>query len=157
MISLESKIALFSSSWSGPSFWTPAVGTRGGVAILCSNDYSSAISVWQKDSSGRILSVLVSLESLNINLVNVYAPTARAEGKTFLQLIPAFFFPNSRPLIDGDFYCYDSTLDKMGTAFLHSSFTLFKESCRLQDVWRSLYPRDKQFTWLVLICRLPVD
>ena len=71
MVSLESKIAPFSASWSGPSFWASAVGTRGGVTILCSNDYSSAISVWQKDSSGRILSVLVSLESLNINLVNV--------------------------------------------------------------------------------------
>ena len=103
MISLKSKIAPFSASWSGPSFWAPAVATRGGVAILCSNDYSSAISVLQKDSSGRILSLLVSLESLNINLVNVYAPTARAERKTFLQLIRAFFFPNSRPLIDGDF------------------------------------------------------
>ena len=96
MISLESKIAHISASWSGPSFWAPAVGTRGAVAILCSNDYSSAISVWQKDSSGRILSLLVSLESLNINLVNVYAPRER---ETSLQLIPAFFFPNSRPLI----------------------------------------------------------
>ena len=103
--------------------------------------------MWQKDSSGRILSLLVSLESLNINLVNVYAPTARAERKTFLQLIPAFFFPNSRLLIDGDFYCYDSTLDKMGTASSDSNFTFFKESCRLRDVWRSLHPRDKQFTW----------
>ena len=116
MISLESKIAPFSASWSGPGFWATAVGTRGGVAIRM-----------------------------------------RREKKTFLQLIPAFFFPNSRPLIDGDFYCCDSTLDKMGTASLDSSFTFFKESCRLRDVWRSLYPRDKQFTWLVLICRLPVD
>ena len=61
MISLESKIAPFSASWSGPSFWAPAVGTRGGVAILCSIHYSSAISVLQKDSSARILSLLVSL------------------------------------------------------------------------------------------------
>ena len=33
MISLESKIAPFSTSWSGPGFWATAVGTRGGVAI----------------------------------------------------------------------------------------------------------------------------
>ena len=33
MISLESKIAPFSASWSGPGFWATAVGTRGGVAI----------------------------------------------------------------------------------------------------------------------------
>ena len=125
MISLESKIAPFSASWSGPSFWAPAVGTRGGVAILCSNDYSSAISVWQKDSSRRILSVLVSLESLNINRVNVYVPTTCAERKTFLQLIPAFFFSNSRPLLGGDFNCYDSTLGKMSTASFDSNFTFF--------------------------------
>ena len=54
------------------------------------------------------------------------APTARAERKTFLQLIPAFFFPNPRPLNCGDFNCYDSTLDKMGTGFLDSNFTFLK-------------------------------
>ena len=40
MISKESKIASLSASWLGPSFWTPAVGRRGSVAILCSHDYS---------------------------------------------------------------------------------------------------------------------
>ena len=116
MISLESKIAPFSASWSGPGFWATAIGTRGGVAIRLRRE------------------------------------------KNFVAVNSGILFPrNSRPLIDGDFYCCDSTLDKMGTASLDSSFTFFKESCRLRDVWRSLYPRDKQFTWLVLICRLPVD
>ena len=148
MISLESKILSFSADWRGPSYWAPAVGRRGGVAILCSNDYSNAVSVWHKDSSGRILSLLVSLGSFNINLVNVYVPTAPAERKTFLPSIATFFFPNSRPLIGGDFNCFDSALDKMGgTASLDSNFTSFKESCGLRDVWRLLHPRVKQFTW----------
>ena len=149
MVSLESKIMSFSADWSGPSYWAPAVGRRGGVAILCSNDYRNAISVWQKDSSGRILSLLVSLGAFNVNLINVYVPTSPAERKTFLPSITAFLFPNSPPLIGGDFNnCFDSTLDKMGgIASLDPNFTSFKESCGLRDVWRLLHPRAKQFTW----------
>ena len=81
MISKESKIASLSASWRGPSFWAPAVGRRGGVVILCSQDYSDQVSVWQKDSNGRIVSLLVQCDSVKLNLVNVYVPTVPAERK----------------------------------------------------------------------------
>ena len=92
MISKESKIASLSASWLGPSFWAPAVGRRGSVAILCSHDYSDQVSVWQKDSNYRIVSLLFQCDSVKLNLVNVYAPTVPAERKdqqfrTMLALI----------------------------------------------------------------------
>ena len=45
MISKESKIASLSASWRGSCFWVPAVGRRGGLAILCPQDYSDQVSL----------------------------------------------------------------------------------------------------------------
>ena len=74
---------------------------RGGVAILCSDVFGNNVSVWQKDHSGRILSLLVKFDGFNLNLVNLYVPTNPAERKIFFQSVPSFFLPNSRLLIGG--------------------------------------------------------
>ena len=52
-------------------FWAPAAGRRGRVAILCFQDYSDQVSVWQKDSNGRIVSLLVQCDSVKLDLVNI--------------------------------------------------------------------------------------
>ena len=46
MISDDSVSRAFSSEWRGPSFWAPALGRSGGVAILCSEAYAGNVSVW---------------------------------------------------------------------------------------------------------------
>ena len=51
MISDDSVSRAFSSEWRGPSFWAPALGRSGGVAILCSEAYAGNVSVWQRDVS----------------------------------------------------------------------------------------------------------
>ena len=89
-------------------------GGEGGVAILCSDVFRNNVSVWQKDQSGRILSLLVKFDDFNLNLVNLYVPTIPAERKIFFQSVPSFFLPNSRLLIGGDMNCFDSALDKLG-------------------------------------------
>ena len=148
MISNDAVLRSFSSSWPGPSFWAPAVGRRGGVAILCSDVFRNNVSVWQKDQSGRILSLLVKFDDFNLNLVNLYVPTIPAERKIFFQSVPSFFLPNSRLLIGGDMNCFDSTLDKLGRSVsLDSGFSDLKSCCNLRDAWRLLHPRDRQFTW----------
>ena len=114
MISDDVTCRSFSSRWLGPSFWAPACRRRGGVAILCSDRFRNNVSVWQKDSDGRVLSILVTLDDIKLNLVNVYTPTYPTERKTFFQSLHSFFFPNSELILGGDFNCYDSLLDKMG-------------------------------------------
>ena len=63
--------------------------------------------------SGRLT---VKFGTFKINLVNLYAPTVPSERKTFFQMVPSFFFPNTWPLVGGDFNCYDSVFDKFGGA-----------------------------------------
>ena len=44
MISDADQIKSLSSRWTGPSFWAPAIGRRGGVAVLFSKDFRDKVS-----------------------------------------------------------------------------------------------------------------
>ena len=147
MVSAAGSQSDLAKRWNGPSFWSPAIGRRGGVAILVSPRQRENISVWQKDAGGRLLSLLISFENVRINLINVYAPTYPTERKIFFQSLGPFVFPNSRLVIAGDFNAYDSALDKMGSASIDSHFSELKSVNFLKDAWRLMHPRDKQFTW----------
>ena len=148
MVSDPGSQEAFAKRWNGPSFWAPALGRRGGVAILCSPRQSDNVSVWQKDTGRRLLSILISLQNLKINLVNIYAPTKPTERKNFFQSISSFVFPNSRLIIAGDFNSYASALDKMGgSVSIDAHFSELKSVNSLKDAWRYKHPREKQFTW----------
>ena len=148
MISDKQVINSLSSRWRGPNFWSPAVGRRGGVAILLSSSLQDSHSVWKKDTEGRVLSVLLNVGSKSINLVNIYAPTIPADRRVFYQSIHLFFFPHSSLVIGGDLNCYDGSSDKFGGAASISSDLSDLKSCfLLRDAWRALHPRDRQFTW----------
>lgn len=49
------------SRWSGPCFWSPAIGRRGGVLILVSDSCNLSIASWPKDSECRIVAYLLIL------------------------------------------------------------------------------------------------
>ena len=65
-ISDDSISRAFSSKWRGPSFWDPALRRSGGVAILYPESYASNVSVWQRDVSGRFLSLTVEFGTFKI-------------------------------------------------------------------------------------------
>ena len=54
-------IDILKTKWSGKSFWSPALGKQGGVAILVRTNTDFEIRQWKKDSSGRIISLLACL------------------------------------------------------------------------------------------------
>ena len=85
---------------------------------MCSDLFRDRLSVWQRDSDGRVLSLLICFVDINVNLVNLYVPTIPAERRAFLRLAHAYFFPNSRLVLAGDFNCYDSSLHKWEVTFL---------------------------------------
>lgn len=87
MVSDPGSQEALAKRWNSPSFWVPALGRRGGgAAILCSPRQSDNVSVWQKDTGGRLLSILISLQNLKINLVNIYAPKNPTERKNFFSV-----------------------------------------------------------------------
>ena len=130
-------IDLLRKSWSGPSFWSPALGKQGGVCILVSKDSPFKIEQWKKDSSGRLVSLLISLGKLRFNLVNIYAPTNVTERKPFYDEIHDFFFPSAQKIIAGDFNSIESSLNKFGGSENSFSATLrdFRALHDLIDIW----------------------
>ena len=65
MVSDEASLTTLARKWNGPSYWSPAIGRRGGVAILCSPRQRENILVWQKDA-GSDLSVCYLREAARI-------------------------------------------------------------------------------------------
>ena len=136
------------SKWPGKSFWFPALGKQGGVAILVSSRTDFDFLQWKKDTSGRVLSLLVRAGEINYNLVNIYAPTNPSEKKRFFDTISDYFFPNSVKILAGDFNCIESASDKFG-----GNFTCAKElkelrtNVHLVDIWRKTHGLATQCTW----------
>ena len=148
LISSESTIKSLSRRWPGRSFRSPASGRQGGVVTLISSRCSDEMISWKKDSHGRIVSLFVRSNDVDVNLVNIYAPTNLAERKTFFDSLHDFFIPSSAIIIGGDFNCYNNTLDKFGgNVSIHKEYEPLKNDFALVDVWRNLHPASREFTW----------
>ena len=144
----DSGINSLSRRWLGRSFWSPANGKQGGVAVLFSPRCDSQVLSWRKDSLGRIISILIKIDNVNLNLVNIYAPTNLTDRKIFFDSLHDFFFPSAALIIGGDFNCYDKALDKFGgNLSVHKDYDDLKTTFRLLDVWRRLHPNSREFTW----------
>ena len=136
------------SKWRGPSFWSPAIGKQGGVALLVKENSCFEVKQWKKDFSGRIVSALVTFNGLRLNLVNIYAPTNPSERKVFFDSLPDFFFPHSLKIVGGDFNCFESEFDKFqGNICISSELRDFRTLHRLIDSWRKAHGRTIQCTW----------
>ena len=84
------------------------------MVTLISSKCSDEIVSWKKDSHGRIVSILIRSNGVEVNLVNIYAPTNLAERKIFFDSLHEFFIPSAAIVIGGDFNCYDNVFDKFG-------------------------------------------
>ncbi len=80
---------------------------------MISSKCSDEIVSWKKDSHGRIVSILIRSNDVDVNLVNIYAPTNLAERKIFFDS-SRILIPSTAIIITGDFNCYDDALDKSG-------------------------------------------
>ena len=63
LVSEAAHIACLNAEWSGPNFWSPALGHREGVALLVLPSFPRKIDVWRRDSEQRVVSLLVSCGS----------------------------------------------------------------------------------------------
>ena len=147
-VSCSSRLTALSAEWSGPSFWSPAFGRQGGVAILVSDRFDGEILSWRKDSDGRVLSLLATSNGFKINFVNIYAPVNLTHRKIFFENLHDFFLPADAIILGGDFNCYESELDKLGgNVFVAKYLADFRSCFRLSDAWRKLHPRLRQYSW----------
>ncbi len=148
LCSNSDTIAGLSSRWRGASFWSPAIGKQGGVAVLVNENVRGEVLSCRKDTEGRILSLLVSVDNFKFNLLNIYAPTNLTSRKAFFDNLHTFSIPADAFIVGGDFNCYDRDLDKFGgNVSLANYLTDFKSTFSLVDIWRKLHSRSRQVSW----------
>lgn len=135
------------AKWRGKSFWSPALGKQGGVAILVSENSNFELSQWMRDSSGRIISVLARLGDQRYNFVNVYTPTNLTERRNFFDTLPNNFFPNSTRIVAGDFNCIENGQDKFVGNVTLSTNLRDLHIYYLVDIWRKTHGWQIQCTW----------
>ena len=105
------------------------------MVTLISSKCSDEIVSWKKDSHSRIVSILIRSNGVDVNLVNIYAPTNLAERKIFFDSLHEFFIPSDAIIIGGDFNCYDNALDKFGgNISIHKEYESLKNDFALVDV-----------------------
>ena len=148
LVSSEAKIKVLSRRWLGRSYWSLSIGKQGGVAVLISPKCSDEVVSWKKDSNGRIISILVRIDGVDLNFVNIYAPTNRTDRKLFYESLHEYFVPASALVIGGDFNCYENALDKFGgNVSVGGECKSLKSDFVLVDAWRKLHPSAREFTW----------
>ena len=147
-ISDENSFKTLTSDWSGPAFFSPACGKSAGVSLFISRRFDGQVVSWKRDTEGRVISVLINHNDVNLNVVCVYAPTQPTQRGLFLRSLHKFFFTGASLIICGDFNCYDNVRDKFGgNPALSSDFANLKSNLGLIDAWRFKNPRASQFTW----------
>lgn len=150
-VSCKQNADKFARLWPGKCFWSFGTGKSAGVALLVSPNFSGNISRFIFDSDGRVFSALIEFSGIKLNLVNIYAPNAPSDRKTFFERLHSYFFSQGDLIIGGDFNCCDSALDKLHSNDVSSAdkniLSALKSDFSLVDVWRKRNSRGISFTW----------
>lgn len=135
-------------------FFSSFTTSSRGVALLIKKKLPLKILDCIKDQKGRYIIIKGVLQGQNIVLMNVYFPPAHPctfFTKLFLDLAP--LLPNSMVVIGGDFnLIFNPLIDKfphstMAPSSHANSLRTLCDEFGLVDVWRSVHPSDKQYTF----------
>ena len=150
-MSCKSQAEAIERVWRGDCFWSFGTGKSAGVAVFLSPNFSGDVQRFVFDSDGRVLSLLVQLNSSKFNLVNIYAPNGVSDRKAFFEQLHHHFLSQGDYIIAGDFNCVDRAIDKFHSNDFHSSdktcLAALKTDFSLVDVYRKLNPHGISFTW----------
>ena len=141
------------SIWKGSIFSSYGGKHSRGVTTLIKESLSVKNSKITHDNSGRWVNVILDAEGSKLQLLNVYAPCPIGERAAFFQMLPPHIRGGVPTIIGGDFNCiFNTYLDKLGgdsqagSTALEALTDLLK-SFNLTDVFRSMHPSARQFTW----------
>ena len=90
-ISWKTQADVIEKCFRGQCFWSFVIGKSAGVAIFVSPKFSGKIICYVHDTDGRILSLLVDLNSFKFNVICLYAPNTVSDRKLFFNRLHTFF------------------------------------------------------------------
>ena len=149
----KEKESLWTSEWGFTAFFSSFSSASAGVCILFNNNFQFEIIRKFFDQEGRFIIIDMKIDNKILTLVNIYAPNN--DNPTFFQnLIDRILsFECEEVIMGGDFnLVMDVQKDKNGgNAATHRNSLKevqnIANSLDLIDVWRTLNPDGKRFTW----------
>ena len=109
--------------WGGVIFFSHGSTHSKGVCILMNPSLNCAFDNLQKDQTGRIASVDLSLSGRKFSLCNIYAPTVKRKQE-FLHDLSAYLMSNTdteRIIVGGDWNITLQSIDKKGSTSWQST------------------------------------
>ena len=146
-------ITSFKTLWGGEVFYSLGGNHSCGVAILFKRSFSGVVSSCSSDQSGRLVNVSLNIGDSCLQLVNIYAPCPVGARAVFFSLLSSYVRVGLPTIFGGDFNCVeDLFLDKVGGDSQPGKSALdalseFNSSFGLSDVFRSIHPSSRSFTW----------
>ena len=136
------------------------VGRKWGVAILFREGFDISVIKTNKDTDGRILSLLCQLNSQIVNIVNLYCPVNPCHRAEFIASTADYFIKTydqrivTNRIVCGDFNCVDDvSLDRTGSRNQQLRVTIgstelntITKHYSLHDAYRHLYPNETSYT-----------
>lgn len=144
--------------WVGTVYGSPALGRKAGVAILVHKNLKHTLRDVRIDSSGRKMTLHLTLDNKQVAITNIYAPNS--PDTSFFQDMVQWILsaPETLHLVGGDFNSVMSTLaDRTGysthrthpTSQAPDSTLLAQAIASMQyvDTWRLYHPTDREYTF----------
>ena len=149
----SSEHSKFLSGWAGQCFHSTFQAKARGVAILVSKDVLFEPTQISADRNGRFVIVSGKLFDTNIVLANIYAPNV--DDVAFFELVFSKLpeLDSQFLVLGGDFNCWlDPELDRSSTKSATRSKSAsyiqsFLSECGISDIWRSLHPTDRTYSF----------
>ena len=154
--STESSENSWRREWGGDIVFSHGSSSARGVAILFPKGLDYSLNTSVIDLNGRFILLDIKTDDWELLLCNVYFPTKdkQTEQLDFINYITnqLIEFSDKNIILGGDFnLCLDSSLDKFGGDQIKNTnvqhIETLCEDYNLNDIWRTLNPDTKRFTW----------
>ena len=139
--------------WGGPAVWSRGTRRSRGTALFFNRNLDINIATINRDNDGRLIAAKTFVNGIELNIMNIYAPTNPEERKLFFRNLWQYRTGDMNLLLGGDFNCVpDIHMDKMGGNpnlgdVGMRDLEAFITPNNLYDVWRVQHPRDRIYTW----------
>lgn len=146
---------IWSNKWDSKVYFSHGSKQSKGVAILFDSRLKVLVGNQICCENGRILILQFCIDDQKFVCANIYAPNNGNAQVIFFKQLRSLLqqFPSDSIIVGGDFNCPLSKTDKEGGRDISSRKNVASEIEQLMcildlnDVWRTLHPGEKQFTW----------
>ena len=126
---------------------------QNGVTIAIAKRLRATVSIRNRDTRGRFLSLNIDIDGCSYTVSCLYSPRTSRERDVFLSTVVEPALTSRRHILLGDFNTvFDPALDRNTSTYVRPDpssrqLTRLVESNGMRDLFRLLHPSDRAYTW----------